>query len=299
MRSPSRLLYLRSLRLWMFCFIPLPLFLNSLIEFSDPMSTTEQRGARNWMEGTKTGVQPPPPLAIALAEAELAERVERLKSQRAAVQKAEREALYEDRLSKLDQEQRARASAFVDEDRKILAAEEQRLIDLRHEADLGRLQRGAEFEDLEEYITHMGAAPVAMKKPVEPVRGMRPQHYFEAEDLPEEIRKAAANQSSDNVLDEMVSFEARAKAAGGGMSLEEFNKMEQRQCVRQIERLEIMRGKTEEEKGLARLKMVLRLQRFARSIVARTRVGRLRQERSMTEEKVGKSLRAYGIEASI
>lgn len=262
------------------------------MEFSGPISTTEQRSAHNWMEGTRIGGQPPPPLAIALAEAELTERVERLKSQRAAVQKAEREALYKDRVSKLNQEQCARASAFVDEDRKILAAEEQRLIDLRHEADLGRLQRGAEFEDLEKDIAHMGAAPVPMKKPLEPVRGMRPQHYFEAEDLPEVIRKAVANLSSDKVLDEMVSLEARAKAAGGGMSLEEFNKMEQRQCVRQVERLEIMHGKTEEEKGLTRLKMVLRLQTFARSIAARTRVSRLRQERSVTEEKVKKSPRA-------
>lgn len=250
------------------------------------------------MEGTKTGVQPPPPLAVALAEAELAERVERLKSQRAGVQKAEREALNEDRLSKLHQEQRARASAFVDEDRKILAAEEKRLIDLRHEADLGRLQRAAEFEDLDKYITHIGAAPMAMKKSVEPVRGMRPQHYLEAEDLPEVIKKASTNQSSDKVLDEMVSLEAQAKDAGGGMSLEEFKKIEQRQCVRQIERLEIMRGKTEEEKGLTRLKMVLRLHRLARSIIARAKVARLRQERSVTEEKARKSIRAYGNEAS-
>lgn len=257
------------------------------------------------MEGiTSNSGDPPPspphrrlpaPLAVAEAEAELAEKVDRLQSRRAEAERAARETLNEERAEKFGRERASRAEGFAEEDRKTLADEERRLAELRREADLGRLQRGAEFQEKDDALaaavgTSAMQSPAALRTtgatPM-PVRGMRPQHLAPQEDLPESIKKSL-NVPADRVLDEMAGLEARAKAAGGGVgvNLETFEKVEQRQRALQVERLEIFHGQTAEEKSATMLMMAVRLQMFARQKVARMRVARLRQARSMSKERV-------------
>lgn len=259
------------------------------MECPDPVATVEQQTAGNWMEGidcSSSQQRLPAPLAIAEAEAKLAEKVDRLQSKRLAAEREEREALDERRATKFAQECAVRAEGFAEEDRKTLAAEERRLAELRRKADLGRLQRGAEFQEADEALgvkvapsaTTTGATPM-------PVRGMRPQHFGEQEDLPAGIKKSL-DRRADKVLDEMEGLEARAKAAGGGMNLEAFEKVEQRQRARQVERMEILHGQTAEEKSTTMLMMAVRLQMFARQRVARIRVARVKQARSASKGRV-------------
>ena len=260
------------------------------MECPDPVATMEQRTAGDWMEGVGSSSRQqrlPAPLAIAEAEASLAEKVDQLQSKRLAAEREEREALETSRVAKYGQERAVRAERFADEDRKTLAAEERRLAELRREADLGRLQRGAEFQEADEALgvrvppsatTTTGATPM-------PVRGMRPQHFAEQEDLPEGIKKAL-DRPADKVLDEMEGLEARAKAAGGGMNLEVFERVEQRQRARQVERLEILHGQTADEKSATMLMMAVRLQMFARRTTAMMRVARLKRDRSASKERV-------------
>eukprot|EP00903_Cladosiphon_okamuranus_P015481 g14292.t1 len=259
------------------------------MECPDPVATVEQRTAGDWMKGVDSSSSQqrlPEPLAIAEAEAKLAEKVDRLQSKRLAAEREENETLHERRATKFEQERTVRAEGFAEEDRKTLAAEERRLAELRREADLGRLQRGAEFQEADEALglkvasssATTGATPM-------PVRGMRPQHFTEQEDLPAGIKKSL-DRRADKVLDEMERLEARARAAGGGMNLEAFAKVEQRQRARQVERLEILHGQTAEEKRTTMLMMAVRLQMFARQRVARMRVTRLKQARSASKERV-------------
>lgn len=279
----------------------------------DVISTPEQRMAGDWMEGTAApDGRPPAPHTVAEAEAQLAGKVERLHFSRLTAEREKREAIEEGRARKFGQEHADRHATFAEEDQRLLEQEEKRWAELRGEADLGRLQRGAEFEETDDSIVDSGAvnkpvtttataataataATVAVAEVASvqakvgvpmPVRGMRPQHYREAEDLPDGVRQAAAPRPAENVLDELAGLEARAKAAGGGMSIEKFEKVEQRQRGRQLERLEILHAQTAEEKEEIVLEMTVRLQMFARCSIARTRVGRLRETRSFSKEKV-------------
>lgn len=259
------------------------------MECPDPVATVEQRAAGDWTEGVGDSSgrhQLPAPLAIAEAEAELAEKVDRLQSKRLAAERRERESLEESRAVKFGQERAARVKGFAAEDKKALAAEERRLAELRREADLGRLQLGAEFQEADEALGVRAAASSATTGATPmPVRGMRPQHFAAQEDLPEAIKKTL-DRPADKVLDEMEELEARAKAAGGGMKLEAFERVEQRQRARQVERMEILLGQTAEEKSATMLMMAVRLQMFARQRVARMRVARLRLARSSSKGQV-------------
>ncbi len=265
------------------------------MECPDPVSTVEQRTAGDWTEGsTRDGGEKhrlPAPLAVAEAEAELEEKVDRLRSRRLEAEREAREALDAERAQKFGRERASRAEGFAEEDRRALATEERRLADLRREVDLGRLQRGAEFQEKDDVLA---AAVGATAKPAPalttgatpmPVRGMRPQHFVPQGDLPESIKKSL-NVPADRVLDEMAGLEARAKAAGGAVNLEAFEKVEQRQRARQVERLEILHGQTIEEKSATMLKMAVRLQMFARQKIARMRVARLAHARSVDKGQV-------------
>lgn len=264
------------------------------LESPDPISTADQRTASNWMQGTTSG-RPPLVRVAAEAEAELAERVDRLRSERLAADREERESLDAERAARFGREHAERSAGFAEEDRQTLAAEEARLADLRREAELGRLQRGAEFEETDVALGALlprGAAAAAAAGAMSsggaavPVRGMRPQHYNEADDLPDGVREAVLPRPADRVVDELEGLARRAKAAGGGMNLEEFQNLEQRQRARQVERHEILHGQTAEEKSYTMLKMVVRLQKFARLTLARRRVARLRAVSSASKERV-------------
>lgn len=255
----------------------------------DQRATFEQRTAGDWIAGT-TSKGAPAVLEAAKAEAELADRVNQLRSKRLALEREEREALEEGRTRRFEQEHATRTLGFAEEDRQLLAAEEQRLADLRREIDLGRLQRGAEFEETDQVlaVARTEKAGSTTTGPVHvPVRGMRPQHFREAEDLPDTLRQAAAPQPAENVLDEMEKLAIRAKATGGGVSLEAFEKVEERQRARQVERLNILHGQTAEEKFFTVVKMVVRVQTFVRARLAGMRVAKLRDANSSSEEKVG------------
>ncbi|CAM9369377.1 unnamed protein product, partial [Ectocarpus sp. 12 AP-2014] len=267
------------------------------MECPDPIATPEQRTAADWMQGTEHSNAAsnrgprrlPEPLAVAVAEAELADKVDRLQSKRLAAEREQREALNEERASKFGRERAARAEGLAEQDRLTLEAEKRRLAELRREADLSRLQRGAEFDENDEVLAvaprRSAAAETTGATPM-PVRGMRPQHFTEQEELPESI-KNSLDRPADKVLDEMQRLEARAKAAGGrGMTLEAFERVEQRQQVRQIERLEILHGQTAEEKAATMLAMAVRLQMFARQRLARMRVERLKYALSTSQEKI-------------
>lgn len=255
------------------------------MEPPDLVATTEQRTAKDWMEGTISG-HPPTPLTVAEAEADLVEKLDRLQSKRLVSERNECEAQEEGITKQLGQEQAIRAASFTKEDREVLIVEERRLAEVRREADLGRLQRGIEFEEAEDALANVGAMVAATQDTAVPVRGMRPQHYNEEETLPDSIKQAVALLSADKILDEMEDLATRAKVSGKGLSVEEFEKVEQKQQVRQIERIEILHGQTAEEKKMTMLKMTLRLQKFARSKAARIRVARLREIRSGKIEKV-------------
>lgn len=277
----------------------------------DVVSAPAQRTAGDWMKGSAApDGRPPAPLTVAKAEAQLAERVETLQLSRLAAEREKREDLEERRTRKFGREHADRRATFAEEDQRLLEQEEKRLAEVRKEADLGRLQRGAEFEEADDSIVDAGAAnkpttttavtrataaTVVVTGMVSanttvgvpmPVRGMRPQHYDEAEDLPNGVRQAAAPRPAENVLDELAGLESRAKAAGGGMSIGEFERVEQRQRARQVERLQILHGQTAEEKEAIMLEMTVRLQMFARCSIARIRVGRLRKTSSFSKEKV-------------
>lgn len=279
------------------------------MECPDPIATAEQRTAGDWMEGSTSataaasGSKPrrlPAPLEVAEAEAELVDKVEGMQHNRLAAERDQREALDAGRAAEFGRERTARADSFAEEDRKLLAAEERRLAEIRREADLGRLQRGAEFEETEEALSGLvdrppapavrkdgvaaGAAGTTGATPM-PVRGMRPQHYTEQETLPDGIKNSLAR-PPDKVLDDMEMMEARAKAAGGGINLEAFERVEQRQRARQVERLEILHGQTEEEKSATMLRMAVRLQMFFRQKIAKMRVARLKHARSASKGKV-------------
>ncbi|CAB1101509.1 unnamed protein product [Ectocarpus sp. CCAP 1310/34] len=267
------------------------------MECPDPIATPEQRTAGDWMQGTEHSTAAsnggpcrlPEPLAVAVAEAELAEKVDRLQFNRLAAEREQNEALNDERASKFERERAARAKGFVEQDRLTLEAEKRRLAELRREADLSRLQRGAEFDENDEVLAvaprRSAPAETTGATPM-PVRGMRPQHFTEQEELPASIKKSL-NRPADKVLDEMQRLEARAKAAGGsGMTLEAFERVEQRQQVRQIERLEILHGQTAEEKAVTMLAMAVRLQMFARQRLARMRVERLKYALSTSQEKI-------------
>ncbi|CAN0307929.1 unnamed protein product, partial [Ectocarpus sp. 12 AP-2014] len=267
------------------------------MECPDPIATPEQRTAGDWMQGTEYSNaainrgprRMPEPLAVAVAEAELADKVDRLQSKRLAAEREQHEALNEERASKFGRERAARAEGLADQDRLTLEAEKRRLAELRREADLSRRQRGAEFDENDEVLAvaprRSAAAETTGATPM-PVRGMRPQHFTEQEELPESI-KNSLDRAADKVLDEMQRLEARAKAAGGsGMTLEAFERVEQRQQVRQIERLEILHGQTAEEKAATMLAMAVRLQMFARKRLARMRVERLKNALSTSQEKI-------------
>ena len=261
----------------------------SFMESSDIISTTQQRRAGDWMEGTGNASRPLSSAVIVQEEAELAERVERLQSQRLKAQNVDSEVLDKDRASKIDWGHADHSVvAFSEEDQRALAAEQNRLVHLRRTADLQRLQLGAEFEEVENDLTHAGAVTAYTTATTIPVRGMRPQHYFEAEDLPENIREITDHRSVDKVLDEMESLATRTKSESGEMRPEEFENSEQRQRAHHVERPATLCGITVEEKGFTRLKMVLRLQLFARSVIAWNTVARLRQARSASEQKVTK-----------
>lgn len=264
------------------------------MECPDPVATVEQRTAGNWMEGIGSSSQHrlPAPLAIAEAEAELAEKVGRLQSKRLVAELEERGALEVRRTVQFGQERAVRTEGFAEEDRKALAAEERRLAELRREADLGRLQRGAEFQEADEALGVRAAPASSATTGVTPmpVRGMRPQHFAEQEDLPGAI-KETLDRPAEKVLDEMEALEARAKAAGGGMNVEAFERVEQRQRARQVERMEILHGQTVEEKSATMLMMAVRLQMFARRKVARMRVARLKHARSASKGRVSISRR--------
>lgn len=262
--------------------------ITAAMESPDRIATVEQRTAGDWMAGTING-RPQDPLTVAEAEAELAERVERLQSKQLAAEREERDALEKERTRRFGQEQASRSASFAEEDRQALAAEERRLADIRREADLGRLQRGAEFGETDNALNNEGVTTVSESSTgatIAPVRGMRPQHYNEAEDLPDGVRQAAAPHPAENVLDEMEDLEARAKAAGRGMKVEEFEVLEQRQRARQVERLEILHGQTAKEKADTMLNMAVRLQIFVRSTIAKMRVARLRNVSAASTEKV-------------
>lgn len=251
----------------------------------DPVATVKQRAAGDWMEGFGSSDRQhrlPAPLAIAEAEAELAEKVDRLQSKRLTAEREERETLERSRAAKFGQERAVRAEGFAEEDRNTLAAEERRLAELRKEADLGRLQRGAEFQEADEALGVRTASSATTGATPMPVRGMRPQHFAEQDDLPEGIKKTL-NRPADRVLDEMEELETREKAAGGRMNLEAFERVEQRQRARQVERMEILHGQTAEEKGATMLMMAVRLQMFARQTTARIRVARLKEARSTSK----------------
>lgn len=62
--------------------------------------------------------------------------------------------------------------------------------------------------------------------------------------------------------------------------------MEQQQRARQVERLGILHGHTEEERRGIMLAMTIRLQMFARSAIARHRVARLKAVRDATRRNV-------------
>lgn len=266
------------------------------MECPDPIATSEQRTAGDWMQGTEHSTTAsngphrlPEPLAVAVAEAELADKVDKLQSKRLAAEREQHEALNEERVSKFGRERAARAEGLAEQVRLTLEAEKRRLAELRREADLSRLQRGAEFDENDEVLAvaprRSAAAETTGATPM-PVRGMRPQHFTEQENLPESIKKSL-DRPADKVLDEMQRLEARAKAAGGsGMNLEAFERVEQRQQVRQIERLEILRGQTVEEKAATMLAMAVRLQMFARQRLARMQVERLKYALSTSQEKV-------------
>ncbi|CAM9277713.1 unnamed protein product, partial [Scytosiphon promiscuus] len=279
------------------------------MESPDPIATIGQRTTGDWMEGTTRALtitggggprRLPAPLEVAEAEAELAHKVERMRHDRLASEREQRDALDAGRATEFGQARAARAEGFAEEDRKALAAEERRLADLRREADLGRLQRGAEFEETEEALSGVAdryVAPATSKVDAAmgltgttgvtpmPVRGMRPQRYTEQENLPDSIKKSLAK-PSDKVLDDMEMLEARAKAAGGGINLQAFERVEQRQRVRQVERMEILHGQTAEEKSSTMLRMAVRLQMFFRQKIAKMRVARLRHARSASKEKI-------------
>eukprot|EP00752_Nemacystus_decipiens_P018599 g16677.t1 len=259
------------------------------MECPDPVATVAQRTAGDWMEGVggrSRHHRLPAPLAVAEAEAGLEEKVKQLQSKRLAAEREERQALEDSRASKFGQESVARADRFAEEDRETLADEERRLAEIRREADLGRMQRGVEFQEADEALAVRAPPPAATTGATPmPVRGMRPQHFAEQEDLPEGIKKAL-DRPADKVLDEMEGLEARAKAAGGGMSLEAFERVEQRQRARQVERMEILHGQTAEEKSATLMMMAVRLQMFGRRTIARIRVTRLRRDRSATKERV-------------
>ncbi|CAM9159639.1 unnamed protein product [Ectocarpus fasciculatus] len=267
------------------------------MECPDPIATAEQRTAGDWMQGTEHSTTAsngrprrlPEPLAVAEAEAELSDKVDRLQLDRLAAEREQREALNADRASKFGRERAARAEGLAEQDRQTLEAEKRRLAELRREADLSRLQRGAEFDENDEVLAvaprRSAAAKTTGATPM-PVRGMRPQHFTEQEDLPEAIKKSL-DRPADKVLDEMQRLEARAKAAGGsGVTLEAFERVEQRQQVRQIERLEILHGQTAEEKAATMLAMAVRLQMFARQRLARMRVERLKYALSTSQGKI-------------
>ena len=265
------------------------------LESPDPVATSDQRTTSNWMQGTTSG-RPPPVGAVAVAEAELAERIDHLQSKRLAAGREERESFDAERAARFQREHVERSAGFAEEDRQTLAVEEARLAELRREADLGRLQRGAEFEEADVALATLlpRGAEAEVAAPGElssggvavPVRGMRPQHYREADDLPDGVKKAVQSRPADKVVDELEGLARRAKAAGGGMNLEEFENLEQRQRARQVERLEIFHGQTAEEKSSTMLKMVVRLQQFARLTLARRRVARLQAISSASKEKV-------------
>lgn len=254
------------------------------MESPDPHSTTSQRSAANWMTGIAPGAPvPPPPLSIAQAEAELAERVDQLKSRKATLEQSSKMALEHARFQRFGNEPAKRAALFSGEDRALLEQEEHRLAEVRRQAVFGRLQRGAEFEETDEALIRSGAAePLGTVRPSSvdqlertaptppreqlggispamretiatittatkstapsfspagvsastttasatvPVRGMRPQHYVEAEDLSEGLRRAAAHQSAEHILDDLESLAARAKTAGKRANIEDFEQV--------------------------------------------------------------------------
>lgn len=264
---------------------------------TDPLSTEEQRVAGTWMAGSMSSPpandipvpQPPSPLTVAKAEAELEEKILALQSKRDAFEREEKATLDQNRSERLGREQAKRANEFADEDRQLLAGEELRLAEIRRQADLGRLQRSAEFEETDAVLVGFGAVkpprqtraqgghvlvgkqhvgqsleldrskvegdapnkitpsdssaitstsqPALALEALEieeseelkhvkvPVRGMRPQHYTEADILPKGVKRVVAHQPAENILDNMESLAARAQVAGHGANIEEFEQV--------------------------------------------------------------------------
>lgn len=265
------------------------------MECPDPIATAEQRTAGDWMKGTASTSEPhrlPAPLEVAEAEAELIAKIDRLQSKRLAAEREEREVLDEGRAAKFGQERNARAEGFAEEDKKTLAAQERRLAEIRREADLARRQRSAEFQEIDQKLVGASIAATTGATPM-PVRGMRPQHFVEQEDLPAGIKKSL-DLPAEKVLDEMEGLAARAKAAGGGMTVEAFERVEQKQRVQQVERMEILHGQTEEEKRVTMLMMAVRLQMFSRQKIARMRIAKLQHARSTSKGRVSLGLSRFG-----
>lgn len=266
------------------------------METPDMVSTVVQREARDWMKGTVTG-RTPNPLTIAEAEAEISEKVIRLEARQKALERAKREGFETEITRRFGEEQAIRAATFAGEDRRLLVKEKQRLEEVRENADLGRLQRGAEFEEIDEALVAEGAiTPMGAIQYSAPsgrsahhrvvVRGMRPQRYGEAEELPEGVKRAVEHIPADQVLDRLETLAARARTTGSGAKLEDFERAEQQQRARQIARLEILNGHTEGERSMIALDMALRLQQFARSALAKRKVARMRVMSSNFQAKV-------------
>lgn len=268
------------------------------LDASDPISNDEQRSTGDWLKSVSSEQIPEPLTAareIALAEAGLAERVRHLQSQRAAADKIARVALNDGRAQRLGREHADRLLSYVDADQQVLAAEDRRLADLRRKANLSRLQRGADFEETDVLIGKETARvePTITIAAV-PVRGMRPQHYIKAENLPSGLDQIVGSHPADKVLDEMEELAAQARTAASGLTVEEFERVQQRQLARQVERLEILHGQSEEDKELTRGRMALRLQLFARSTFARARVYTLRRQNLNSHERVSPVLNRTG-----
>lgn len=290
------------------------------MESPDPVSTKEQRDAGNWMTaaGMRTGKSltnnvssaplHPSPLTVAKAEAQLLEKVTEMQSNRLTSEQENRRGLEAERARRLGEEQAKRATEFADEDQHMLAEESRRLAEVRKQVDLGRLQQGAQFEEIDEALIRAGVAGSIMSAAATPpgvsvgssapVRGMRPQHYEEVEELPAGVKLAARHTPAESVLDELEDLAARARASGGGPRIEDFERAEHQQQVRQVERLGKLRGYTDEERNRMNLAMTMRLQMFARGVIARQRSARLRAANSNIKERVSSESR-WGIQRTV
>ncbi|CAM9532239.1 unnamed protein product [Discosporangium mesarthrocarpum] len=246
-------------------------------------STKEQRSARNWLTGT--GVSSVPEETSAADAACVTAKVTGPRTeQKTAVVDARNERTFGDRVG----EERERggdssrewgtqvatvATEMEAQDESSGTTDEGRLTELTLQAELVRLQRGAEFEEID-------AAP----QPRVPVRGMRPQHYDVAVDLPQSITHPSGAVGADNVLDEMEDIAARAKNVGL-VNLEEYEAVERQLEVRQLSRVATLQKHTSEEREKLFSDVAQRIQRLTRGYMARKRVGDIRAVAKDAHEK--------------